>query len=88
MSSKAPSTERNAPDPESTSKPDAPDDLHKRSWEYVLRKTIREFSSDHCTDIAASLTYYAVLSVFPALIAIFSLLGVVGQGKAASDAVL
>lgn len=88
MSSKAPSTERNAPDPESTSKPDSPDDLHKRSWKYVLRKTIREFSSDHCTDIAASLTYYAVLSVFPALIAIFSLLGVVGQGKAASDAVL
>ncbi|MCB8044200.1 YihY/virulence factor BrkB family protein [Microbacterium oxydans] len=62
--------------------------MHKRSWKYVLRKTIREFSSDQCTDIAASLTYYAVLSLFPGLIAIFSLLGVVGQGKAASDAVL
>ncbi|WP_061018836.1 YihY/virulence factor BrkB family protein, partial [Microbacterium sp. CCH5-D1] len=82
------STPRNAPDPEASGKPDSPDDLHKRSWKYVLRKTIREFSSDQCTDIAASLTYYAVLSLFPGLIAIFSLLGVVGQGKAASDAVL
>lgn len=88
MSSTAPATPRNAPDPEASGKPDSPNDLHKRSWKYVLRKTIREFSSDQCTDIAASLTYYAVLSLFPGLIAIFSLLGVVGQGKAASDAVL
>lgn len=88
MTSTAPSIPRNAPDPEASGKPDSPDDLHKRSWKYVLRKTIREFSSDQCTDIAASLTYYAVLSLFPGLIAIFSLLGVVGQGKAASDAVL
>lgn len=88
MSSTAPATPRNAPDPEASGKPDSPDDLHKRSWKYVLRKTIREFSSDQCTDIAASLTYYAVLSLFPGLIAIFSLLGVVGQDKAASDAVL
>lgn len=83
-----PSAPSHAPDPEAADKPDSPDDLHKRSWKYVLRKTIREFSSDQCTDIAASLTYYAVLSLFPALIAIFSLLGVVGQGRAASDAVL
>lgn len=88
MTSTAPATPRNAPGPEASGKPDSPDDLHKRSWKYVLRKTIREFSSDQCTDIAASLTYYAVLSLFPGLIAIFSLLGVVGQGKAASDAVL
>ena len=88
MTSTAPSTPRNAPDPEASGKPDSPDDLHKRSWKYVLRKTIHEFSSDQCTDIAASLTYYAVLSLFPGLIAIFSLLGVFGQGKAASDAVL
>ena len=79
---------RTAPDPEAPGKPDSPNDLHKRSWKYVLRKTIREFSSDQCTDIAAALTYFAVLSLFPALIAIFSLLGVFGQGKAASDAVL
>ncbi len=77
-----------APEPDDPAKPDSPGDLEKRSWKYVLAKTVREFSSDQCTDIAASLTYYAVLSVFPGLIAIFSLLGVFGQGQAASDAVL
>lgn len=77
-----------APDPDDDRKPDGPTDLEKRSWKYVLRKTIREFSADQCTDIAASLTYYAVLALFPALIAIFSLLGVFGQGPAATDAIL
>jgi membrane protein len=82
------STDHRTPDAEAHGKPDSPDDLHKRSWKYVFQKTVREFSSDQCTDIAAALTYFAVLSVFPGLIAIFSLLGVFGQGKAASDAVL
>jgi len=77
-----------APDPDDARKPDDPTDIHKRSWKYVLGKTVREFSSDQCTDIAAALTYYAVLALFPALIAIFSLLGVMGQGQAAADAVL
>ncbi|HYJ50011.1 MAG TPA: YihY/virulence factor BrkB family protein [Microbacterium sp.] len=77
-----------APDPEHPAKPDSPDDIEKRSWKYVFGKTFREFSSDQCTDIAAALTYYSVLSVFPGLVAIFSLLGIIGQGRAASDAVL
>src|SRR6187431_1413044 len=74
--------------PDDPRKPDSPTDLKKRSWKYVLGKTVREFSSDQCTDIAAALTYYAVLSVFPGLIAIFSLLGIIGQGPAASAAIL
>lgn len=81
-------TRKNAPHPEDPRKPDGPTDLHKRSWFYVLRKTLREFGADQCIDIAASLTYYAVLALFPALIAIFSLLGVFGQGPAATDAIL
>lgn len=44
--------------------------------------------SDQCTDIAAALTYFAALSIFPGLIATFSLLGVLGRGQAASGAVL
>lgn len=80
--------DRNVREPEAPEKPDSPDDLHPRTWKYVAQKTMREFSSDQCTDIAAALTYFAVLSIFPGLIAIFSLLGVVGQGKAASEAVL
>jgi membrane protein len=70
---------RTAPDPESPEKPDAPTQLTKPSWKYILRKTIREFSDDQCTDLAAALTYYAVLALFPALLALVSLLGLVGQ---------
>jgi len=81
-------TRDDAPDPESNAKPDSVADVTTRSWKYVLGKTIREFSADQCTDAAAGLTYYAVLALFPALIAIFSLLGVVGQGQSAADAVL
>jgi membrane protein len=77
-----------APAPDHPAKPDSPDELEKRSWKYVFVKTAREFSSDQCTDIAAALTYYSVLAIFPGLLAIFSLLGVFGQGRAASDAVL
>ena len=83
-----PDTRTDAPHPESGRKPDAPTDLKKRSWKYVLGKTLREFTADQCMDAAAALTYYAVLALFPALIAIFSLLGVFGQGGAAADAVL
>jgi membrane protein len=60
--------------------PDSPTELHKQSWKYVLRKTAREFSKDQCTDLAAALTYYAVLALFPAVIALVSLIGVFGNG--------
>jgi membrane protein len=69
------------PDTEKVEKVESPTDLTARSWRYVLRKTYREFGDDQCTDVAAGLTYYAVLSLFPAAIALISLLGVVGQGK-------
>ena len=79
---------RDAPSPEDPRKPDSPDDLHKRSWKYIFQKSIREFSSDQCTDIAAALTYFGVLSLFPAMIAIFALLGLLGQRGDATDAIL
>ncbi|MEH3155866.1 MAG: YihY/virulence factor BrkB family protein [Gordonia paraffinivorans] len=75
-------------DPDDPRKPDSPSDLTKPSVVFTLRKTAREFSRDQCTDIAASLTYYAVLSLFPALVALVSLLGVFGQGQKTMDAVL
>ena len=69
-----------APKPDSDYKPDSPAQLTKPSWGYVLRKTAREFSKDQSTDLAAALTYYAVLALFPAVIALLSLVGLVGQG--------
>jgi len=67
---------------------ESPTDLERRSWAYVVRKTVREFQSDQCTDVAASLTYYAVLALFPAALALTSVLGLVGQGTTAVDEVL
>ena len=60
--------------------PESPIDLTKQSKLFVLRKTVREFSDDQCTDLAAALTYYALLSLFPAFIALISLVGLAGQG--------
>ena len=77
-----------APDPDDPRKPDSPTDLTKPSLFYVLRKTAREFGKDQCTDLAAALTYYSVLSIFPALVVMVSLLGVFGQGKRTTDAVM
>ncbi|MDX6360037.1 MAG: rane protein, partial [Nocardioidaceae bacterium] len=67
--------------------PDSPAELTRTSWFYVLRKTAREFSRDQCTDLAAALTYYAVLALFPALIALLSLVGLVGQGPATAHTI-
>jgi membrane protein len=57
--------------------PDTPTDLSKRSWLGTLKRTVEEFSHDNGTDWAAALTYYAVLSLFPAIIALISILGLV-----------
>src|SRR5215216_546345 len=52
-----------------------PTDLPKRSWKDTLKRTATEFKEDNLTDWAAALTYYAVLSIFPALIALLSIVG-------------
>src|SRR5262249_5709976 len=69
------------PRPDDERKPDSRGAVRPRTWGYVFRKTVREFQNDQCTDLAAGLTYYAVLAIFPAAIALVSLLGVVGQAQ-------
>ncbi len=59
--------------------PDDPGDLPKSSWLGVLKRTGKEFSNDKLTHWAAALTYYGVLSIFPALLALVSILGLIGQ---------
>jgi membrane protein len=65
-----------APDPQ---QPGDPTDLPGRSWFAILKRTVKEFQDDNATDWAAALTYYAVMSLFPMLIVLVALLGVVGQ---------
>ncbi|ROP74869.1 YihY/virulence factor BrkB family protein [Curtobacterium sp. PhB115] len=73
------SSDDQKPAPDDARKPDNPTDLKKPTLVYTLKKTLREFSSDQCTDLAASLTYYSVLALFPGLLAVVSILGLVGQ---------
>ena len=44
-----------------------------------MKRTVAEFRDDNLTDWAAALTYYGVLAMFPALIALVSILGLVGD---------
>ncbi|WP_370462366.1 YihY/virulence factor BrkB family protein [Nocardiopsis sp. FR6] len=48
------------------------------SWWASLRRAVKEFRSDGLADLSAGLTYYAILSVFPALFVLVSLLGLAG----------
>jgi membrane protein len=57
----------------------SPGRLDRREWWATLRRTVREFSSDNLTDWAAALTYYGVLSIFPGLLVLASVLGLIGQ---------
>jgi membrane protein len=58
--------------------PEGPEDLGKRSWLRTLWRTVKGFREDNLTDWAAALTYYAVLAIFPALLALVSILGLIG----------
>ncbi|MET7683437.1 YihY/virulence factor BrkB family protein [Streptomyces sp. NPDC005423] len=94
----APDGQRRSPDPAEPAQtpgpdeevrrraPDEPSALPKRSWWAVLKGTVTEFKDDELADRAAALTYYGVLSLFPALLALVSLLGV--AGRSATDQVL
>ncbi|QEC46108.1 YihY/virulence factor BrkB family protein [Baekduia soli] len=67
-----------APGPDDDRSPHSPTDLPARSWTGVLKRTVSEFKDDNLTDWAAALTYYGVLAIFPALIALVSIIGLVG----------
>ena len=77
-----------APPEEHDEKVDSPPQLGKPAWTYTAKKAWAEFGRDQCTDLAAALTYYAVLAVFPGLLALVSLLGVFGQGKSTTSTML
>jgi membrane protein len=59
--------------------PAGPAELPARSWIRTLGRTARETKRDNLTDLAAGLTYYALLSVFPMLLAVLSVLGLFGD---------
>lgn len=64
--------------------PNGPTDLRWRSWWGVLRRTVVEFLGDTIMDWAAALTYYSVLSIFPAIVVLTALLGMLGPDSTKS----
>lgn len=77
-----------AADPDSAEKPSSPAQITRPSWSYILRRTVHEFRRDECTDSAAVMTFFAVLSIFPGLLTVVSMLGVVGQAEATTRTLL
>jgi membrane protein len=66
--------------------PSGPAEMGRGSWLAAAKRTLGEFADDQLTDRAAALTYYAVLSIFPGLLVVLSLLGLLGtQAKPLVD---
>ncbi len=63
------------------SAPEQPTELPARSWKQILKRTVKEFQDDNLTDWGAALVYYGVMSLFPMLIVLVALLGLVGQSS-------
>ncbi len=53
----------------------------------TLKRMFTEFSEDNMTDWAAALTYYGLLSLFPSLIALVSILGIFGDPATTTKAI-
>jgi membrane protein len=53
----------------------------------TVKRTVSEFSEDNMSDWAAALTYYSLLSLFPALIAMVSIIGLVGDPASTTRAI-
>ncbi|MGO1440925.1 MAG: YihY/virulence factor BrkB family protein [Brevibacterium yomogidense] len=60
----------------------------RSSWFHILRTAFREFIADESIDLAAGLTFRGLLSVFPALVALVSILSLLGQGGSVITSVL
>ena len=61
-------------------------DLSAGSWKDALKRTVKAFKEDNLTDWAAALTYFGVLAIFPALLVVVSVLGLIGES--ATDSLL
>jgi len=64
-----------------TKEPEGPGELPRRSWWLVLKRTVKQFNRDGLTDWAAALTYYGVLSIFPGVVVLTALLGLLGPSS-------
>jgi membrane protein len=76
------SGERNTAAPAATRTDHAPGkltDMPRAGWLAILKRSVREFKHDDITDRAAALTYFGVLALFPAMLVLVSILGLLGK---------
>jgi membrane protein len=59
--------------------PETPTGLTRHSWWGAAKRTVSRFRSENLTDAAAALTYYGVLSIFPMLVVLVSIVGLAGE---------
>ncbi len=65
------------PDPDAG--PKGPTKLRRKALFAALKRTFKQYSSDNVSDWAAALTYYGILSIFPAALALVSILGLLAS---------
>ena len=53
--------------------------MPRAGWFAILKRSVREFKHDDVTDRAAALTYFGVLALFPAMLVLVSILGLLGK---------
>ncbi|GAC1493319.1 MAG: hypothetical protein NVS1B9_14860 [Solirubrobacteraceae bacterium] len=68
-------------------KPSGFGELPPGAWGRIVRRTFDQYRADGVTNLAAALTYRSVLSLFPGLVALVALLGLLGQYPQTFDAV-
>ncbi len=69
----------NSPQAAERTAPGSLTDFPRRGWPGVLKRTFREYQDDNLGDLAAALTYYGIQAIFPGLIALVSILGLIGR---------
>jgi len=75
----SPGTAGPPPMPTGQDAPSSPARLGGSRWLAAARRSVREFRDDFLQDRAAALTYYGIQSIFPALLVLVSLLGLLGK---------
>lgn len=64
--------------------PESPTRLPAAAWKAAAKRAVKEFSDDSVSDWAAALTYYGILSIFPGLLVLVSILGLLGTDTVAA----
>ncbi|KLK94475.1 membrane protein [Microvirga vignae] len=64
---------------------DKPTEIPSKGWKDILWRTYEEFGKDRITSVAAGVTYYALLAIFPAIAALVSIYGLFSDPATIQD---